>query len=115
MVQPLLLISSFLAIFFKRKIILEHTLLEENLPGIARKIYKYLTYRFFFKNLKVYSSGLASQIKIVQGKVYKFGAQVDLEGFIMILKISSEKKRVRNNYSGEIVSLVGVSFQKGNL
>ena len=118
LVQPLLLISTFLAIFFKRKIILEHTLLEENLPGIARKIYKYLTYRFFFKNLKVYSTGLASQIKKYgfKGKVYKFGAQVDLERFHYDPKnIIKRRKELGINYSGEnCFTFVGaLSHRKG--
>ena len=118
LVQPLILISSVLAILFKRKIILEHTLLEQNLPGMIRKIYKYLTYRYFFKYLKVYSTGLASQIKNYgfKGKVYNFGAQVDLERFYYDPEnIAKRRKELGISYSGEnCFTFVGaLSYRKG--
>ena len=77
-----------------------------------------MIYRYFFKYLKVYSTGLASQIKNYgfKGKVYNFGAQVDLERFYYDPgNIAKRRKELGISYSGEnCFTFVGaLSYRKG--
>ncbi|MBK57185.1 MAG: hypothetical protein CMC84_07880 [Flavobacteriaceae bacterium] len=83
LVQPLILLAQIAALISRKKIIIEPAIQEEKLSGYIRKIYKFITYRYFFKRLSSYTPGL-SQMFIdygFNGKVYDIGAQVDLRKF----------------------------------
>ena len=116
LVQPLILIAQIAALISRKKIIIEPAIQEDKLPGLARKLYKFITYRFFFKKLSSYSPGL-SQVFIdygFNGKVYDIGAQVDLDKFYPGNQMIS-RDDLNLNYKGKFLcTFVGaMSERKG--
>tara|TARA_B100000674_G_C37897998_1_gene942286 strand:- start:403 stop:1578 length:1176 start_codon:yes stop_codon:yes gene_type:complete len=116
LVQPLIFLSQVAALISRKKIIIEPAIQEEKLPGYIRKLYKFITYRYFFKKLSSYSPGL-SQMFIdfgFNGKVYDIGAQVDLNKFYPGNKLRS-RQRLNLPYEGKFLfTFVGaMSERKG--
>lgn len=116
LVQPLVVIAQLAALISRKKIIIEPAIQEDKLPGLIRKLYKFITYRYFFKKLSSYSPGL-SQLFIdhgFNGKVYDIGAQVDLKKFYPGNKINT-RTDLNLNYKGKFLcTFVGaMSERKG--
>tara|TARA_B100001057_G_C22835445_1_gene945053 strand:+ start:1336 stop:2511 length:1176 start_codon:yes stop_codon:yes gene_type:complete len=116
LVQPLIIFAQVAALISRKKIIIEPAIQEEKLPGFTRKLYKFITYRYFFKKLSSYSPGL-SQMFIdygFNGKVYDIGAQVDLNKFYPGNKIRS-RELLKLPYQGKLLfTFVGaMSERKG--
>jgi len=116
LVQPLIVLAQIAALISRKKIIIEPAIQEEKLPGYIRKIYKFITYRYFFKKLSSYTPGL-SQLYIdygFNGKVYDIGAQVDLDKFYPGEKLENREK-LHLSYQGKFLfTFVGaMSERKG--
>lgn len=116
LVQPLIIFAQIAALISRKKIIIEPAIQEEKLPGYIRKLYKFITYRYFFKTLSSYSPGL-SQMFIdfgFNGKVYDIGAQVDLNKFYPGNKFRS-REMLNLPYQGKFLfTFVGaMSERKG--